>query len=72
MTSQIQIILLLCAAVFAGAGFALGLYLNARKVTELEDKVARLKRTIRHLQDKRQAGERRPRPAAGTGQQRHA
>ncbi len=74
MSSQIQTILLLCALVFAGAGFALGFYFNVRKVSQLEDKVARLKRTIRHLQDKGQASDRRPRVAAANagGRQRPA
>lgn len=52
MFDEILNTLLLLALIFAGAGFMLGLFTNSRKVVRLEDKVARLKRTIRHLQDK--------------------
>lgn len=52
MVSQLQNTLLLFSLLFTGAGFVLGLFYNNRKVIRLEDKVLRLKRTIRHLQQK--------------------
>ncbi|TLX53649.1 hypothetical protein DN826_17180 [Stutzerimonas nosocomialis] len=38
--------------IFTSAGFVLGLFYNSRKVYRLEDKVQRLKRTVRHLSHK--------------------
>ncbi|MFC3609200.1 hypothetical protein [Stutzerimonas tarimensis] len=62
MVSQLQNTLLLFSLLFTGAGFVLGLFYNNRKVIRLEDKVLRLKRTIRHLQQKDDAPERHEEP----------
>ncbi|MBA1272426.1 hypothetical protein [Stutzerimonas azotifigens] len=43
---------MLYGLIFTSAGFVLGLFYNSRKVYRLEDKVLRLKRTIRHLSHK--------------------
>lgn len=43
---------LIYSLVFTSLGFVLGMFYNHRKVFQLEDKVHRLKRTIRHLQRK--------------------
>ncbi|MGE4406794.1 hypothetical protein [Pseudomonas sp.] len=43
---------LIYSLVFTSVGFVLGMFYNHRKVFQLEDKVQRLKRTIRHLQRK--------------------
>ncbi|WP_313023882.1 hypothetical protein [Pseudomonas lopnurensis] len=41
---------LIYSLVFTSVGFVLGMFYNHRKVFQLEDKVQRLKRTVRHLQ----------------------
>ena len=43
---------LIYGLVFTSVGFVLGMFYNNRKVFQLEDKVQRLKRTVRHLQRK--------------------
>lgn len=43
---------LIYGLVFTSVGFVLGMFYNNRKVFQLEDKVQRLKRTVRHLQAK--------------------
>ncbi len=43
---------LIYGLVFTSVGFVLGMFYNNRKVFHLEDKVQRLKRTVRHLQRK--------------------
>jgi hypothetical protein len=43
---------LIYGLVFTSVGFVLGMFYNNRKVFQLEDKVQRLKRTVRHLQHK--------------------
>ncbi|MCQ4296476.1 hypothetical protein NAU58_12895 [Pseudomonas stutzeri] len=62
---------LIYGLVFTSVGFVLGMFYNNRKVFQLEDKVQRLKRTVRHLQGKvdpsgaRPKAARRPRDTAG-------
>jgi hypothetical protein len=43
---------LIYGLIFTSVGFVLGMFYNNRKVFQLEDKVQRLKRTVRHLQSK--------------------
>ncbi|AHY43657.1 hypothetical protein CXK93_11205 [Stutzerimonas decontaminans] len=43
---------LIYGLVFTSVGFVLGMFYNNRKVFQLEEKVQRLKRTVRHLQRK--------------------
>ncbi|KKJ93487.1 hypothetical protein PK34_21045 [Stutzerimonas stutzeri] len=43
---------LIYGLVFTSVGFVLGMFYNNRKVFQLEDKVQRLKRTVRHPQRK--------------------
>lgn len=57
MMGQIQDALLLYSLLFTGAGFVLGLFYNHRKVIRLEEKIGRLKRTVRHLQHRREDDE---------------
>ncbi|WP_045158486.1 hypothetical protein [Stutzerimonas stutzeri] len=52
---------LIYGLVFTSVGFVLGMFYNNRKVFQLEDKVQRLKRTIRHLQRKSEPSASRPR-----------
>lgn len=54
---------LIYGLVFTSVGFVLGMFYNNRKVFQLEDKVLRLKRTIRHLQSKIEPPSARPKPA---------
>lgn len=51
---------LIYGLVFTSVGFVLGMFYNNRKVFQLEDKVQRLKRTVRHLQNKNEPPSARP------------
>lgn len=52
---------LIYGLVFTSVGFVLGMFYNNRKVFQLEDKVQRLKRTVRHLQRRAEPAASRPR-----------
>ncbi|MCQ4261984.1 hypothetical protein CXK91_13950 [Stutzerimonas stutzeri] len=54
---------LIYGLVFTSVGFVLGMFYNNRKVFQLEDKVMRLKRTVRHLQSKIEPPTARPKPS---------